>query len=214
MEAWLLHAADPHGICTDVWIRVLLPLLLRLLFPHIWVWRGRTQEVCGRCGTQSALIYFLHLLWFLQQGPEHSWSQAWCWAVRAWNQLCQHSRGFGSVRWVSLAKSILPTFTTTLSCSHNDTSTTTSSILVNVESNMVMLTSLASFCQTLTHLIRAVMWYFAVCFVRMSDEDFHALCCGFLVVSSSFFSFFTVLCCGFLKFSLFFLKIACQVLIT
>lgn len=41
-----------------------------LLFPHMWVWGGQAREVCGQCGTQSALIYFLHLLWFLQHGPE------------------------------------------------------------------------------------------------------------------------------------------------
>lgn len=93
MEPWLVHAAGPPGICAGVWMGVLLSLPLRLLFPHMWVWRGRALEVCGRCGTQSALIYFLHLLWFLQQGPEHSWSRAWCWAVVGWNQLCQHSRG-------------------------------------------------------------------------------------------------------------------------
>ena len=90
----MLRAAGPSGICSDVWVGVfLLPPLLRLLFPHMWVWRGWAQEVCGRCGTQSALIYFLHLLWFLQQGLEHSWSRARCRGVCAWNQLCQHSRG-------------------------------------------------------------------------------------------------------------------------
>lgn len=158
---------------------VLLPPLLRLLFPHMWVWRGRAREVCGWCGTQSALIYFLHLLWFLQKGPEHSWSRARCRAVCAWSQLCQHSRG--SVRSGGLL------LTATFSCSHNDTSPTTSSILVNMESNMVMLTSLASY-------ICAVMRYVAE-FVRMSDEDFYALCRGFLVS-------FTVLCCGLLRFRL------------
>lgn len=120
-------------------LKVLLPRLLRLLFPHMWVWRGWAQEVCGRCGTQSALIYFLHLLWFLQRGPEHSWSRAWCWAVCAWNQLCQHSRGSvrsGGFLW----RRAFPVFTSTFSCSHNDTSPATSSILVNMDSNMVMLT--------------------------------------------------------------------------
>lgn len=179
IEAWLLHAACPPGACTDVWMGVLLPPLLRLLFPHMWVWRGRAREVCGWCGTQSALIYFLHLLWFLQKGPEHSWSRARCRAVCAWSQLCQHSRG--SVRSGGLL------LTATFSCSHNDTSPTTSSILVNMESNMVMLTSLASY-------ICAVMRYVAE-FVRMSDEDFYALCRGFLVS-------FTVLCCGLLRFRL------------
>lgn len=189
IEAWLLHAACP-GTCTDVWMGVLLPPLLRLLFPHMWVWTGRAQEVCGWCGTQSALIYFLHLLWFLQKGPEHSWSRARCRAACAWSQLCQHSRG--SVRSGGLL------LTATFSCSHNDTSPTTSSILVNVESNMVMLTSLARH-------IWAVMWYFAE-FVRMSDEDF---CCTLL-----WFSWSLSQCCVVVfsnSVSWFFLKIAWQV---
>lgn len=80
----------------------------------------------------------------------------------AWNQLCQHSRGSvrsGGFLW----QRAFLAFTTTFSCSRNDASPTTSSILVNMESNMVMLTLLASFSQTLTHLIHAVMWYISVC---------------------------------------------------
>lgn len=80
------------GIPIDGWIWVSLSLLPHLLFPHKWVQSGWTQEVCGQCGTQSALMYFLHLLWFPKQGPEHSWSRGRCRAVCAWTQLCQHSR--------------------------------------------------------------------------------------------------------------------------
>lgn len=53
--------------------------------------------------TQSALIYFLHLLWFLQQ---HSWGQerSFFAHVCVWKQLCQHSEGLSAVRRVSVAK--------------------------------------------------------------------------------------------------------------
>lgn len=134
--------------------------------------------------TQSALIYFRHLLWFLQQSPEHSWSRAWCWAVCAWNQLCQHSRvsvRSGGFLW----QNAFPGFTTTLSCSRNDTSPTTSSILVNMDSNMVMLTLPASFCQSTDTFNTRCHVILCSVFVRMSDEGLNALCCGFLDFSFS-----------------------------
>jgi len=104
MEAWLLNAEGPPGISTVVWMGVLLPPLQCLLFPHMWVRGGRALEVCGRRGTQSALIYFLHLLWFLQRGPEHSLSPSM--ALGYLEPAVSAQPGLGSVRWVSLAKSI------------------------------------------------------------------------------------------------------------
>lgn len=131
MEGWLVRAAEPPGIFSDVWKGVSLPPLSCLPFPHMWVWRGWAQEVCGRCGAQSALIYFLHLLWFLQQGPEHSWSWARCWAVCPCLEPAVSAQpGLSSVRWVSLARSVPPVLTTTFSCRRNDTSAATSSILI------------------------------------------------------------------------------------
>lgn len=89
------------------------------------VYSGRAQGVCRWCGTQSALICFLHL--FLQQDPEHSWSRAGCQGRRWLEPAVSAQPWFGLMRWLSLAAP------PSLSCGHNDASPTTSSILVNLD---------------------------------------------------------------------------------
>lgn len=150
---------------------VLLSLLLRLLFPRIWAWRGRTSVVCGLFGTQSALIYFLHLLWFLQQSLEHSKRKVYgcrCLepAVSAQPDLVGSDRP-GGFLWQRAYFYL------------RDTSPVTSSILVHMESKAVMRTLTSQSDTEIQFLIHT----------SVSDEACCALCCGFFA--------FLVLCCGF-----------------
>lgn len=64
----------------------------------------KAPEICGGCETQSLLIYFLHLLWFLQHGPERSRSRGTVSGRGCLEPAVSAQPGIGSVRWVSLKK--------------------------------------------------------------------------------------------------------------
>lgn len=92
-------------------------LLFLFLFPHVGL---DMLDSAALRPVWTSLIYFLHLLWFLQQILEHSWSRSQCLSVCAWNQLCQHRRTLvrsGGLLWQRAYLSLTSTF----SCSYNDT---------------------------------------------------------------------------------------------
>lgn len=117
----------------------------------------RVGFFAARRGTRSVQIYFLHLLWFLQRGPgTFLQPERGIGGVSAWNQLCQHppptraSAGPGGFLWQRAPLHISSTTSST-------TSATTSSVPVNMQCAL-----LASFGQTLTHLVHTAIRYLPV----------------------------------------------------
>lgn len=153
----------------EYWLVELPRQVLLVVTPAPALWVGvllpRAQRVCGWCGTQTTLIYFLHL--FLQQDPEHSWSRAGCQGCW-WRQAAVSAQAWlGLIRWVSLEA------TPSLSCGHNDTSPTTSSILANLDWGVLALA--ANFIDTFNALPCDIWQRGSECLVRA----FYPLCCGF-----------------------------------
>lgn len=133
LHKWRIKKKGGHplGTSTDIWMGVIRPVLLWLLFPRMWVWRGQAQEVCGRCGTQNALIHFLHLLWFLQLRPRTFLAEHGV-GVSLPGSSCV-SMGRARFSSVGFSGRVSPGFSATFSCSLNNTS----SILVCRVSNIL-----------------------------------------------------------------------------
>jgi len=135
-----------------------------LLFPRMWVLRerNRAQEGLRPAWNPECTNLFPALVMVSPARPgnipgaEHLALGCLCLepAVSAQPRL-------GSVRWASLAKSI--SSQPPSSCSHNDTSATTSSILVHMEPNMAVSTLRAGSGQTPTPLLQTVIRYLAAC---------------------------------------------------
>lgn len=102
----MLCAAGPPGMCTDVWMGVLLPLLLHLLFPtHASLERlnsGGLRPVwnpeCTNLFPALVMVSPANPGTFLESSTVHG-----CLCLEP---AVSAQPDLGSVRWVSLAKSI------------------------------------------------------------------------------------------------------------
>lgn len=143
----------------------------------MWFRRGPgVQVVCRQYANPECTNLFPALVMVSPaRPPEHSWGQErrsfgeGGGGVRAWKQLCQHSRG--PLRGpASFSGEELPPFHSHLSRIHNDTSPITSSITTEFNAVMMtlrqILTSLPGF-----NVQRSV-------FVRVAVENSEPLYCG------------------------------------